>query len=351
MNATVSSIAKTVLALAALGLTVGWLSGGCEERIPPGRVDVPETGADHRVVEVSEHTEPVFEHASGTVASEIETRVSSKILARIEEIDVRAGSVVETGQVVVRLDRRDLEARTEEARDQLRAAEARLELARTEQKRMEALASANVASRQEVDRIRSTFRVAEADVEAAEQRLHDAEIALTHAEIRAPVSGRVIDRLAEPGDTAVPGEPLLRIYDPGRLRLEVPVRETLAVTLSDGKILRTRIDALDLDLDGTVDEIVPFAEPGARTLLVRVRLPRDERLVAGMFGRVAVPSGERTRLLVPEEAVSRVGQLEFVTALDPNGRAERRLVTTGRRDPQGRIEVLSGLAAGERIRL
>jgi hypothetical protein len=97
------------------------------------------------------------------------------------------------------------------------------------------------------------------------------------------------------------------------------------------------------------EEIVPFAEPGARTLLVKVVLPQDPRLYGGLFARVAIPAGTRTRLLVPEAAIERVGQLEFVTVIDDKHRLERRLVTLGEYREGGSIEVLSGLAAGERV--
>jgi hypothetical protein len=109
------------------------------------------------------------------------------------------------------------------------------------------------------------------------------------------------------------------------------------------------IDALAESFDGVIDEIVPFAEPGARTLLVKVRLPPDPRLVAGMFGRVEIPAGEREILTVPQEAVQRVGQLEFVRVQDAHGQLTRRLVTTGRARSGGRAEVLSGLAPGEEV--
>jgi hypothetical protein len=162
----------------------------------------------------------------------------------------------------------------------------------------------------------------------------------------------VIDRLAEPGDTAVPGRPLLRIYDPTLLRVEAPVRESLAVRLRVGDTLRVDVPALDAPVDGRIDEIVPFAERGARTLLVKVSLPRtDARLFAGMFARVAIPSDERRRLLVPKAAIERVGQLEFATVVSETGEIERRLVTTGERSETGSVEVLSGLQRGEQVQL
>jgi len=135
------------------------------------------------------------------------------------------------------------------------------------------------------------------------------------------------------------------------LRVEAPVRESLAVNLHLGEPLGVEVDSLGLRVEGAVDEIVPFAEAGARTLLVKVRLPVDARLYAGLFARVAIPAGERERVLVPEAAVVREGQLEQVWMADASGAAELRSITTGERQTDGRIEVLSGLRPGERVRI
>ena len=80
-----------------------------------------------------------------------------------------------------------------------------------------------------------------------------------------------------------------------------------------------------------------------------MRIPASPRLYAGMFGRVRVPGGERRRLVVDARAIETIGQLEFVQVIDADGRSLRRLVTTGRPAEEGRVEVLSGLAEGERV--
>lgn len=352
MSDTVKRLVQLAVGGAVLVGAVAWLSGACGERIAPGDLPVAAVAApaDAPRARVEEVRTPVAEWTSGTVASAHETTISSKILARIAAIPVRAGSVVSAGDVLVRLESADLAARVSEAEEALRGAQARLDLARQERERAEKLAQAQVASQQRLDRARSDYRVAQADVQAARQHLADAKVGLSYGEIRSPVSGRVIDRLAEPGDTAAPGVPLLRVYDPGSLRLEAPVRETLAVRLAPGQTLRVEIGALGRVLEGHIDEIVPFAEPGARTLLVKVRLAPDPGLYAGMFGRVEIPAGESLRLLVPVAAVSRVGQLEFASVVRPDGTLERRMVTTGREE-DGRVEVLSGLASGEQVLL
>jgi len=345
-------VAEVVGGVAAVAGAVVWLSGGCEERIPPGLVRAPGTPVpeDATLAVVRREVEPVREWASGTVASARRTAVASRVLARIEAVAVRAGSDVERGDVLVRLDARDLEARVREAEDALRAARSRLELARTEARRAARLLDEGVGTRQRVDETQSALRAARAEVGRQEQALEQARAARSYAELRSPVSGRVIDRLAEPGDMAVPGTPLLRLYDPSLLRVEAPVRESLAVDLSVGQPLAVRVDAADLEVEGAVDEIVPFAEPGARTLLVKVRLPdTGRRVLAGMFARVAVPAGPAERLLVPGAAVRHVGQLELVRVVGGEGFVERRYVTTAPVEEEGVLEVLSGLEEGERV--
>jgi membrane fusion protein, multidrug efflux system len=344
---------EAALGLIAVTSAVVWLSGGCGARVAPGTVEVAGALAQGGgVASVEAVTAPAIEWASGDVASARHTAVASRVLARIEEIRARAGSVVSEGDVLVVLDARDLQARVGEAAEALRSSKAQLELARLERARVEELFRTGVAPRQRLDEVRSKLRAAEAAFEGRKQALDAATAAASFAEIRSPVSGRVIDRLAEPGDTAVPGQPLLRIYDPTRLRVEAPVRESLAVHLTVGDVMRVDVPALGEPVEGRIDEIVPFAERGARTLLIKVSLPRtDGRLFAGMFARVAIPAGERRRLLVPDLAVERIGQLEFATVIDSDGSVERRLVTTGEPAGDQAVEVLSGLQAGERVRL
>jgi len=332
--------------------TVALLSENCGRKTQPGEVAPPAGAASNeQVATVELAVEPVVEQVSGTVASARHTTVSSKILARIDDVKVRAGSEVTVGDILIVLDSRDLEARVREAQDARSAASSQLELARSERDRVQQLFSQGVAPRRDVDRVLSAFKVAAAEFEREEQRLRDAEVGLSHAEIRSPVAGRVVDRLAEPGDNAAPGVPLLRIYDPTVLRLEAPVRESLAHRLFIGQHVTVYIEATSDRIDGEVEEIVPQAETGARTFLVKVRFPPHAGILSGMFGRMEVPAGQRERLRVPAAAVERIGQLEFVTVVGEGNRQERRLVTTGARDDSGQVEALSGLAAGERVRV
>ncbi len=351
MSKVMKNVVQIVVGGGVLFAAVAWLSGGCGERVGPDdvRTAAGTSADDAEIAIVSEERAMVYEAASGTIYSARHTTISSKILARIEAIPVRAGDEIEAGTLVARLDSRDLDARLAAARERVRSAQAASELALSERDRVAGMHASNVASKRDLDRTEAALRMARAELERARQNAADAEIGLSYAEIRSPVTGRVIDKLAEPGDTAAPGAPLLRIYDPGAMRLEAPVREGLATKLTSGQPLQVRIETLDLTIEGEIDEIVPAAEPGARTFLVKVRLPDDPRLFSGMFGRIAVPAGEGLRLVVPSGAIERIGQLAYATVLGGEATLSRRLVTTGPRGEGDMVEVLSGLTAGERV--
>ena len=115
----------------------------------------PDGGEPVAVAVVERRVGPGVEWASGAVESARRTAVSSRILARIEEIRVTAGSEVAEGDVLIGLDARDLDARSGEAAEALRGARARLALARTEQERMAKLVAQGVEAQQRLDRQRA----------------------------------------------------------------------------------------------------------------------------------------------------------------------------------------------------
>ncbi len=139
----------------------------------------------------------------------------------------------------------------------------------------------------------------------------------------------------------------MRLYDPQQLRLEANVRESLASRLERGQPLVARIDALDQQFDVTVDEIVPSADPGSRSFVVKVTLPNRPNLYPGMFGRLLIRTDRRETLYIPQQAIAQFGQLKFVQLVTDQG-VVRRYIRTGH-EAKDRVEVLSGLQTGEKI--
>lgn len=215
--------------------------------------------------------------------------------------------------------------------------------------RRKELLSQEVISETEFDQADAQYRIAKAQVAQAQQAKQEADVALTYAVIKAPINGRVVDRLVEPGDIAQPGQPILTLYDPKALRLEAPVRESLAAKLAVGDTLMVRLEALNEVFEGQLDEIVPEAQTASRSLLVKVGLPHHTDIYSGMFGRLYIPSGERERLCAPENSIIRVGQLEYVRVMGEDGMVKRRFVQTGEHRENGKVEILSGAKPGERV--
>jgi len=339
--------------LGGLVLVILWMSGVFTEKIEAGQVDVARRKATPdelaRVYEVEERVKPYIEEAVGTLRAASRTEVSARVMAPIEEITVRAGSVVRRGDVLVRLDRRDLETQLSQVQASLVAAQAALTNAKNDYARTREAYEKSVRTRESLDKAIEAYRVAQAKLNHAEQALAEARVKLSYTTIAAPRDGVVVDRLAEEGDMAQPGVPLLVLYDPTSLRLEVPVMENLAVNLHVGDELDVRIDALGRTVRATVDEKVPQAEAASRSFLVKARMPRLEGMYEGMFGRLMIPAGRRRHLCLHTGAIETVGQLEFVDVVLPDDTVERRLIKTGRAGYANHVEVLSGLKAGERV--
>ncbi|MFO7902950.1 MAG: efflux RND transporter periplasmic adaptor subunit [Planctomycetota bacterium] len=349
-----------LLGIVVLSLVIAWLAGMFTPKIQPAET-VEDRGrgtlADSvGVDEVHEVVKEYFEEAVGTLKAATRTKISARIMAPIEEIHVNAGDMVEAGDLLITLDGRDVESRLNQAESALEGAKVTMRQAEADFQRDSRLLEKDAVSKQQFEHSKSALETAQSEVERAEEAVAEAKVRLSYTEITAPQAGTIVDRLAEPGDTARPGIPLLVLYDPGSLRLEVPVMENLALKLKKGDVLTVRLEALDREVEAVVDEIVPQAETASRSFLVKVALPRSEGFYEGMFGRLLIPAGSRRHLCLPTRAIQTMGQNEFVYVVEEEGEAgkraiERRFITTGRLGMKGYLEVLSGVEAGERVLL
>ena len=350
----ISQITKTVLPMAIglimLVLIIAWLAGAFQTKIEPGQAEVQASRLQNQLTDVvHEVTKDYIKEAVGTLKAASRTEVSAKVLATIEEITVSAGDVVNAGDLLIRLNSEEFDARLQQTEQQLKSAQATRANAEAELRRSERLLKSRAISKSKYDESETNLKVATADEARAQQAVAEATVLQSYATITAPKSGRIVDKFAEPGDTARPGQPLLGIYDAKSLRLEAPVIEQLAVKLKSGDQLTVHIDALDRNVKATVDEIVPQADAPSRSFLVKAILPRADDLYEGMFGRLLIPAGQRRHLCLVTDAIQEVGQLKFVEVVKPDKTIERRLIKTGRLGMPGRVEVLSGVSAGEMV--
>lgn len=286
-----------------------------------------------RVHSVSAGKHQAVEETVGTVRARLQARIEAKVSGRILELRATPGQVVKAGELLVRLDVEEIQARWAQAQEVQQQADRDL-------KRFTLLKESATATPAEFEAVRSRARVAGAAVTEAQSLLAQGQIA-------APFAGVVTRKLADVGDLAGPGKALLELEDATSLRFETDVGEALAAHLQLGQSLALHLPTLAKSLTGTVSEIAPTVDPTTRTFVVKLDLPATPGLRAGAFGRVAIPVGESPILRVPSTAVTLRGQLESVF-LVVDGRAQLRLVRTGK--SQGdETELLAGVTAGESV--
>jgi RND family efflux transporter MFP subunit len=342
-------ITGSLVVLAMLGIVMAYLAGFFETKIPVDFRGVVPSIAAGRVYPVQITTEPLIEKAAGTIRARVETVISPLVTAKISSIAVRSGDQVEKGAVLVQLDSRELKARMDQAHQAMLAAKARFDQAEMEYRRFQNIYQKDpgAVSKSKLDQVESVYTAARAELTRTSRQKDEAKTALSYSTLNAPIAGRVVERYAEPGDTARQGEPLLRLYDPRSLRLEANVRESVASKLSTAQQLTTEIDALNMRLTAVLDEIVPSADPGSRSFLVKANLKDESGLFPGMFGRLLIPIGQTKRIYIPMKAVTQVGQLDFVIMKTESG-SSRRYVRLGA-VVDDRVQIISGLSPGESI--
>jgi membrane fusion protein, multidrug efflux system len=318
----------------AIGTIAAVLMAGCYgEPLPPIAAHSPKP-VIVRAELAGKRIHVATEEVVGTVRAKLHAAIEAKISARIEEMRVAPGDAVKAGDLLVKLDARETQARFEQAlaeRDQLQRDAARLR----------SLLAQNAVSRQEFETVESRYRVAVAAVS-------ETETMLSYAWVLAPFDGIVTRKLADVGDLATPGRSLIEIDNPKALRLEAEVPESLIARVEAGAKLRVR--AADRpDFIAPVSEISPAANPISRTFTVKLDLPAPAGMRAGQFARVAVPLGEHEGIWLPKSALVVRGQMELVFVLPKAGdKALLRLVKTGKHMGDS-VEVVSGISAGERV--
>jgi RND family efflux transporter MFP subunit len=334
-------------ALLALLLMVAWMAGFFDQRIEPGMTPLPGYSAtDAYTVTVQQL--PITESVPGSVEAKQATIISSRTLARITAIHVRSGDPVTEGQLLLELEKEDLQSRALQAREHIRAVTARVREAEQNLSRALELHQRGLIAVADRDAAQANRDALQAELVSAQRALEEAQTAEGFADIRSPINGRVVDRFAEPGDTASPGAKLLSLYNPLSLRVEAQVREALALALAVGREVAVELPALEQRAMGTIEEIVPAAEPGSRSFLVKVRLVYDRQLLPGMYARLLVPAGTAERILVPRDRVATVGQLN-VAWVAAEGGPQRRFLRLGEGGEGPLVEVVAGLQPGDEV--
>lgn len=320
--------------------------------------------------------QPTILNASGYVTARRRATVSSKITGKVVELLIEEGMKVEEGQVLARLDASNVVVSLRLAESQLKSAKAalaetkvRLARAQLELKRTADLAASKVAPQSEldnaqadVDAYQAHLNQQEADVTVAERQLSVWQQQLDDTEIRAPFSGVVVTKDAQPGEMISPvsaGGGFTRtgigtIVDMASLEVEVDVNESYINRVQPGQPVEATLDSYpDWQIPCKVIAIIPTADRQKATVKVRIGFQSlDPRILPDMGVKVAFHGSQGTTasksgLVIPKSALRRQDGRDIVLVVQ-NQRLERRAVTVGsaRGDEVG---VVAGLTAGESV--
>lgn len=330
-------IVKWAVGVGGLVLMIAWTGGAFHAKVQAGKLDVAAgkplpQGAETYTVELKKVAPRV--DVVGTVTSEENVHLSARISAYVSKVNVRTGTTVEKGQTLIELDSREIQ-------EKLTAAKINLKQSKTEYDRTLNLYQKNAATEQ-------AMTAAEHRYSSAQSQVAEIKVMLTYTKIIAPINGIVTERKIEAGDLANPGQVLLRVYDPRKMRLEVPVPVRLMEKLPLNQTVDITLDRPARPFKGRVTEIVGEIDPSSRTQKAKIRIDDQQGdILPGTFGRVWVSETPHKAVMIPASAVTMVGQLEMVNVVQ-NDRVLRRMVKTGPSFGE-LVEILSGLSAGEVI--
>ncbi len=285
----------------------------------------------------------------GVVEAERQTVIAAQVSGAIVEIAVKAGDQVRAGQVLVRIDAHAVTQSAAAGRAQVLSAQASLELARKELDRQKRLFAQDYLSQAALDRAEARFKVAEAGANAQISQAGSVETQAGFYTLRAPYSGIISEIPVSLGSMAMPGQPLMTLYDPSVLRVTSIVPQSVvehALAASSVKI-----ELSGLSFSPVSIKIMPTVDAGTHTAQIRLMLPAKlKNVVPGMFARALLPVDAQvaTLIQIPVKALVRRAEMTGVYVLNEKNQPLLRQVRIGRISA-GQIEILSGLSPGERV--
>lgn len=279
---------------------------------------------------------PLSSEALGNARANEAVEIRPEITAAITAILFEEGQEVRKGDVLLRLE-------NSEPLADLAAAKAAVVDSASQYRRSEELFRTRVVSESQLEQLEAKRDADQAAVNAAEARL-------AQTVIRAPFDGVLGLRRVSLGSIVSPSTIITTLDDTSKIKLDFDVPEVFFSRLQKGLIVTARNAAWpESEFQGVVVSIDTRVDPVSRTIIVRALLPNeDSKLMPGMFLTVSLLKDDVEALMIPEQAIVPERSKQYVYLLDTENIVEKREVRTGRRRP-GQIEILQGLAAGDRV--
>jgi RND family efflux transporter MFP subunit len=310
---------RSTLLTVALAATLGF--AGCGK--PPART---EEIRPVRSITVSAGDNAIGDTYAGEVRPRYESELGFRIPGKILERLVNGGDTVKQGQVLARLDPKDLVLSEDSARAQLAALDAQLAVARSDYERNKKLFDEDVIGAAGLDHYQASYRAARAQVEAARAQLRSSGNQTAYAELRADHDGTVTAVLAEPGQVVTAGQTVLRLAHSGEIEVAANVPENRIAHIHSGLPVQVSLWAAGgAAIPGSIRELASSADPATRTYALRVSVPQPPpEMKLGMTASVRIPmSGVPKLMHIPVGALVEQQDKQGVWVFDTASRTVR----------------------------
>ena len=240
---------------------------------------------------------------SGTVKATRSAMVKARVAGELQALDVREGDAVVAGQVLARVDSTEYVARQRQAQQQAEAARAQVDVAQRQFDNNNALVNQGFISKTALDTTLANLNGAKATYQAALSALDVATKAVDDCVLKAPLSGRVSQRLAQPGERVSPEARIVEIVDLSQLELEATVSAAEALNVRVGQTAKLSIENTPQTVTAKVLRINPSTQTGSRSVLVYLGLSAHPLLRQGVFVQGTLGTQTVQAVVVPLESV------------------------------------------------
>lgn len=295
--------------------------------------------------------QPMPEHLvlTGTLRASQESQVAADAAGKVTSTFVERGQRVKRGEALAILDARGASISATAAKAQSQLAKAQLEQAERECERVKSLKDTGAISQAEYDRVTSQCQTTQWSAAAALAQQQNAQKIVGDSTLRAPFDGVIGERFVNVGQYVMPNSPVVSLYTPDPLRLELTVPEANIAGLRPDQKVSFSVSAFgDAKFEGTVKFISPNVRPTTRDLVIEALCPNpDDKLRPGMFAVARLETASKVQPTVPSAAIVTQGEIARAFAI-VDGRVQERIVQTGS-ERDGQTAVLVGLKVGESV--
>lgn len=335
-----------LIAIVLIIMAVLFIAGVFSDKQPAGE-KAPLMPYQGKTVQVIRQPVTQYHAVTASVASKHKAFISPLVSAQIKTFDLLAGQRVTKGQLLAELDNSQFIAQKNAIQAELNGTNALLQQAKQQLLRANKLKLNALISEHEYEQQQTLVANLSAKKHAIEAQLIQAKNQLSYTQITAPFNGVVVERLAEAGDIAQIGQPLLTLNQQSQLHIVALAREQDAAKLKVGQALRIEVPSIGLDTQATIAEITPELDQQTHNLKIKLNAPKVSKLTAGLRARVFIPEQAKQVILINTQWVHQYGQLSMVYVL--NGETpQRRYIRLGQVYGE-QVEVISGLYEGDKV--